>query len=78
MSQQGKSNELMQVKALIDGHASMKRVAEEHFGLFIRHERGLKSYKRTITKPRDFKTVVFLFVGPAGKGKSTLMTLILS
>ena len=27
-----------------------------------------------ITKPRDFKTAVFLFVGPPGRGKSTLMT----
>jgi len=64
------------VKAMLDANAPLKRVAEEHFGLFLRHERGLKSYKRTITKPRDFKTVVFLFVGPAGKGKSTLMTLL--
>jgi len=66
----------MAVKALLDANAPLKRVAEEHFGLFLRHERSLKSYKRTITKPRDFKTVVFLFVGPAGKGKSTLMTLL--
>lgn len=76
ISKQGQSSALLASKALLDTGSSLKRVAEDHFEIFLRHEKGLKSYKRMITKPRDFKTVVFLFVGPPGRGKSTLMTLL--
>lgn len=69
----GKDAKLSEVKKLLDGGANLKRVADEAFGLFLRHEKGLKQYKRMITPPRDFKSIVFLFVGPAGSGKTRLM-----
>lgn len=68
----------MKVKALIDGGSSLKRVAEEAFGTFVRHEKSLISYKRLTTKPRDFKSIVILFVGPSGVGKSRMMRLFAS
>jgi len=54
----------------------MREVADAHFELFLRHERALKVYKRQVTRPRDFKTRTFLFIGPPGVGKSTIMTLL--
>ena len=64
----------MQVKILRG--VSLKRVHDENFGTMIRYGKAIKEYKRTITKPRNFKSKVFLFIGPPGKGKSTLMKLI--
>lgn len=55
---------------------SLKRIHDENFGTMIRYGKALKEYKRVKTHPRDFKSKVFLFVGPPGKGKSTLMRII--
>lgn len=74
--EQGKRSDLLEVKEKLDKKIPLRQVHEEHFGTMIRYGKALKEYKRTITKPRDFKSKVFLFVGPPGKGKSTLMKLI--
>jgi len=55
---------------------SMVTLAETNFASWVRHNKAFKEYRRIITKPRDFKSKVFLFIGPAGKGKSTVMKLI--
>lgn len=78
VKEQGKRNDLLEVKIKIDLKRPLREVQEEHFGTMIRYGRAIKEYKRTITKPRDFKSKVFLFIGPPGKGKSTLMRLIAS
>lgn len=73
---QGERSDLLEVKEKLDKKIPLKQVHEEHFGTMIRYGKALKEYKRTITKPRDFKSKVFLFIGPPGKGKSTLMKLL--
>lgn len=39
----------------------------------MRYGKSIIDYKRRKTPKRNFKTKVFLFIGPAGTGKSTLM-----
>lgn len=42
----------------------------------IRYGRAIKDYKRRRTPVRSFKTMVCMFIGPPGTGKSTCMKLI--
>jgi hypothetical protein len=70
MPQQGKRNDLLTVKADLDAGMTMSDIAENHFAAFIRHQRAFVSYRRLKTPPRNEKTVVILFVGPSGIGKS--------
>lgn len=74
---QGARNDLINVKEKLDSGVSLKRVAEENFSSWARYGRAFKEYKRIVTKPRDFKSITFLFIGPPGKGKSTMMEHIL-
>lgn len=73
---QGERSDLLQVKEKLDNKVLLRQVHEEHFGTMIRYGKALKEYKRQITKPRDFKSKTFVFIGPPGKGKSTLMKLL--
>jgi len=72
----GKRNDLLDVKELIDSGSSVRRVAEDHFASFIRYGKALREYKRMRTEPRNFQPLVFLFVGPAGVGKSLIVSLL--
>lgn len=62
------------MKEAIDKGTALKRLHDEYFGTMIRYGRALKEYKRTITEPRAFKSVVILLVGPSGVGKSRFAT----
>lgn len=73
---QGQRNDLLDVKEKIDKKRPISEVQQDHFATMIRYGKALKEYKRTITTPRNFKSKVYLFIGPPGKGKSTLMKLI--
>lgn len=68
---QGKRNDLMEVKEMIDGGKSELEVAEAHFGSFIRHSRGFREYKRLKQGQRHWKTEVIIMFGPPGTGKSS-------
>lgn len=62
----------MLVKEKVDRGDALKRVTDEHFGTMMRIGKAIANYKRQNTRPRDFKSIVVLFCGPAGTGKSTL------
>jgi len=76
--EQGKRNDLLEVRARLDNNEPMRDIMQEHFSSWVRHNKSFKEYKRLKTKPRTRKSLAFLFVGPAGKGKSTLMKLLAS
>jgi len=44
----------------------------------MRLGKSIREYKRQQTRPRNFKSIVVLFVGPAGTGKSTLAKMLAS
>jgi len=76
VSEQGKRSDLLAVKAAVDAGASLTQLYESHFGSMVRSSRGVMQYKRLVTAPRTFESIVFLFCGPSGVGKSTLAILI--
>lgn len=73
---QGNRSDLIAAKEMIDKKARLRDVEDAHFATFVRHRKFFVDYKRRRTEERNFKTRVCLFVGPPGKGKSTLMKII--
>jgi len=76
MKAPGTRNDLLDIQAKMDDGVSHTRLAQENFSSWTRYHKAFREYKRIITKPRNFKTRIVLFVGPPGQGKSTLMKLI--
>jgi len=73
MSEQGQRAELLEIKRELDRGAPLKRIKDEFFPEWVRYNKAFTEFRRQSTTPRNFKTKVFLFIGPPGKGKSTLM-----
>jgi len=71
---QGERGDLLSVKKALEQGSSLKRVAQDFFPIYVKFQRSFKEYKRVITKPRDFKSMVILIVGPSGVGKSRFAT----
>lgn len=64
---------MIDIKRKIDDGVAINSLYDEHFGSMIRYKRQFIEYKRVTTRSRSAKTRTFLFVGPPGTGKSTLM-----
>lgn len=69
---QGSRSDLDDIKRKIDEGQTLKRIADEHFGSFIRYHRSFKEYKRIITPSRSERTLVYVLWGSSGVGKSVL------
>lgn len=76
MSHQGERNDLLEIQRDIDRGVPFWRIAKEHFPQWVKYRKSFTEYRRITGIPRERKTKTFLFVGPPGKGKSTLMKLI--
>lgn len=73
---QGSRSDLLSVKRDLDRGDSMPQIADTHFAQWVRYGKSFANYKRLKTPVRNFKSIVFLLVGPPGVGKSTLALLI--
>jgi hypothetical protein len=71
-SSQGKRSDLLKaVEMLHETSGNLTDVARACPGTFIRYGRGLRDYWLTVgSTPRNFKTEVFVLIGPPGCGKS--------
>jgi len=67
---QGQRTDLLEIQAAVRKGTSLKRLHEDYFPEMLRFGKAVREYKRLTVKPRDFKSIVILFVGPAGTGKS--------
>lgn len=70
-ARQGARSDLVELKSLVDAKRPREELWEAQFGSMLRYHKSLNEYARVKSRPRDFKTIVFLFVGPSGRGKST-------
>jgi len=68
----GTRNDLIDIKTRIDGGASADDIGSvpEHFGNYVRYNRGFRAYENTLVKPRNFKSQVCVFYGEPGTYKS--------
>lgn len=76
MSHQGTRADLLEVKRELDRGTPLKRIADEFFPEWVRFGKSFTEFKRQHTRPRDFKSICIVLVGPSGTGKSrTAITL---
>ncbi len=75
--EQGKRNDLVEVKRKIDEGATDLELWDHHFSTMVHNHRALKVYKRLVSKPRDFICNVILFVGPTNTHKSHVASLLM-
>ncbi len=69
---QGKRNDLKEIKHKLEEGIPVNDIAQvdEHFGSWCRYPKSFKNYVNIISKPRDFKSQVWVLIGPTGCGKS--------
>lgn len=61
---------LLEMKSMIEAGKTDEELANFHFSTFISCYRSLSYYRSLVTKPRNFKTNVYVYQGPTGTGKS--------
>lgn len=75
VDERGRRTDLDDVRDAVDRGDSMLSIAEEHFGTYVRYNRGIREYQlmrraaAVATAPRVKKTVI-VYYGPTGSGKS--------
>lgn len=67
---QGSRTDLIAVKSILDESKSLEKVADEHFGAYLRYERGFRSYLNMKAEKRRWVPEVTVLWGPTGTGKS--------
>lgn len=73
-TEQGKRSDLSAIKGLLDEGKPLAEVAQmkEHFGTFLKYQRGLKEYETIVQKPRRTEVPeVWVYHGEPGSGKTT-------
>lgn len=70
----GARTDLVGLKADIDGGSKIDDIANNHFGAFLRFEKGIRSYMDITSKDRVFNQgeapEILIYWGPSGTGKS--------
>lgn len=68
--EQGKRNDLLDVKKDIDAGMADNELWANHFSNMVRYNGSFSKYKSVVSKGRNFKPRVFIFWGPSGTGKT--------
>jgi len=66
----GGRTDILKVKADLDAGKTHTQLWNDHFAVMRISHKAFREYKRVMTTPRNFKTIVILLVGPSGTGKS--------
>lgn len=48
----------------------MKEIAEEHFGSFLKYQRGINAFRNVIAEQRTWVSNVVVYWGKTGTGKT--------
>lgn len=72
MPEQGKRNDLLECKSIIDRGGGMGELFEHQFSNAVRYGRGLKEYVNLVNKDkvRKWQTTCYCYIGDAGMGKT--------
>jgi len=72
--EQGRRSDLLDIQKKILEKRPLEELHHDHFSSFVRYGKAFREYKRISTRKRDFKSIVFLIVGPSGTGKSRFVS----
>lgn len=67
---QGKRSDLTEIRDMIDNGSTDLDIAQEHFGSFIRYNKGIEKYRSLKQPKRNWKTKVIILWGAPGTGKT--------
>lgn len=67
---QGARSDLSGIKEKLDTGATLAEVASQDFSTWAKYRGAFREYKMLVTKPRNFKSVVYVVCGETGVGKS--------
>lgn len=70
ISSPGRRSDLDDLKNDLEAGNNLRSVSRNHFGNFIRYQRGILAWRSLNSEPRNFKTEVRVYHGAAGTGKS--------
>ncbi len=76
--QQGKRNDILDVKRKILCGTPQEKIADLHFSLWCRNYRAFEKYADMKTLKRNWITKVYIYFGDAGTGKSRLAHMLLN
>ncbi len=68
--QQGKRNDLVALKNDLDAGKRNRDIADNHFGSFLKYQRGINAYRLARAKDRDWMCSVVIYWGRSGAGKT--------
>jgi hypothetical protein len=69
-AQQGARNDLKKLQEDLDRGAPMLEISQNHFGLFLKHYKGIEAYRRLRLPQRNWVTELYIYWGTTGTGKS--------
>lgn len=70
MMRQGKRSDLEAIQLEIKSGATELEIANTHFSKWVLYRRSFKAYHNLLSIPRDFKTLVTIYWGKTGLGKT--------
>lgn len=70
--QQGKRNDLDDIKSKLDSGIHPNDIADEHFTKWVIYRKAFQEYKQIKEPKRDWVPEVILLIGPSGCGKTRL------
>jgi hypothetical protein len=68
--QQGKRNDLLEIKQLLDEGKTSSDIAESHFSKWVVYRRSFQAYAARKIPKRNWKTLVHVYWGRTGTGKT--------
>lgn len=66
----GQRNDLIALKNDIDNGHRLDVIADNHFGAYLRYYKGINEYRRLKATPRNWQTLVIVYWGATGTGKT--------
>lgn len=69
-SNQGKRTDLEELKDSLDSKRSLQDIANDHFGPFLKYQRGIIAYRNAMATKRTWKPHVVVYWGKTGTGKT--------
>lgn len=66
----GFRTDLVALKKDLDEKQPLKKIACDHFSNYIRYHRGINEYRKLVSQPRTFKSLVIVYHGNTGLGKT--------
>lgn len=67
---QGQRTDLEELRRALSERVPMVQIADDHFGSYLRFQRGIQAYRNLLSDKRLWESEVFVYWGTTGTGKT--------